>query len=119
MNEKRGIEMTNLVHPGPGIREDLKEISLSIVAAARILRVPRQRLAKVLNGKKPVTADLAFDLEPIIGKPAETWLHIQVAYDLDQLRRKVPPMLVRTGKGIVQIPHGWGGATRRPRRRSA
>jgi len=56
--------------------------------AARRIKVSRQALSSVLNGKADLTADMALRLEKAFGIDMETFLRIQNAYDIAQARRK-------------------------------
>ena len=53
---------------------------------ARILGVTRQALNNVVNGKSGISAEMAVRLTKAFGSSAETWLRMQVAYDLAQVR---------------------------------
>ena len=53
-----------------------------VTAAAEWLGVSRQSLSELLNGRNGVSADMAIRLEKAGWSNAETWLGVQVAYDL-------------------------------------
>ena len=65
----------------------LEPLELSVTAAAKILRVSRQALNNVVNGKAAVSPDMAILLSKAFGSTPETWLQIQLAYDLAQARK--------------------------------
>ena len=70
-------------HPG----EILREIVLPAVAPgkaeiARMLGVSRQHLYDVLGERKPVTSQMALRLARLFGGEPDTWLRMQMAYDL-------------------------------------
>jgi addiction module HigA family antidote len=77
------MEMYNPPHPGEIIREDcLAPLNLSVTAAAEWLGVSRQSLSELLNGHNGVSAEMAIRLEKAGWSTAETWLGVQLAYDL-------------------------------------
>ena len=77
------MPMKNPVHPGKIIRHDcLVPLGLTVTAAAKALRVSRQALNNLLNGKAGVTPEMAIRLEKAFGGTADTWLRMQMNYDL-------------------------------------
>jgi addiction module HigA family antidote len=81
-------EMKSPMHPGEVVALNLDELGISISAAARGLGITRQQLHKVLAGTSAVTPEMAVKLEAALGSTAETWLRMQVNYDLSKLRAK-------------------------------
>jgi len=80
------MQMKNPAHPGRLIKNELNEMGISVAAAAESLGVTRQQLYNVINGKSAVTPEMAVRLEQAIGSTADTWLRMQIAYDLAQIR---------------------------------
>jgi addiction module HigA family antidote len=77
------MKMHNPAHPGEVIRETcLEPLGLSVTAAAKGLGVTRKALSELLNGHSGVSADMAIRLEKAFGSTAETWLRMQIQYDL-------------------------------------
>ena len=77
------MPMKNPVHPGSIIRHDcLVPLGLTVTAAAKVLGVSRQALNNLLNGKAGVTPEMAIRLEKAFGGTADTWLRMQMNYDL-------------------------------------
>src|SRR2546429_1256887 len=77
------MPMKSPVHPGKIIRHDcLVPLGLTVTAAAKVLRVSRQALNNLLNGKAGVTPEMAIRLEKAFGVTADTWLRMQMHYDL-------------------------------------
>jgi addiction module HigA family antidote len=81
-------EMKSPMHPGEVVALNLGELGISISAAARGLGITRQQLHKVLAGTSAVTPEMAVKLEAALGSTAETWLRMQVNYDLSKVRDK-------------------------------
>ncbi len=81
------MRMKNPVHPGRVIRQDcLEPLDLSVTAAARALGVTRQALNNVVNERAAISPEMAVRLSKAFGGTAETWLAMQAAFDLAQLR---------------------------------
>lgn len=77
------MEMHDPPHPGEVLRElCLAPLGLSVTAAAKWLGVSRQSLSELLNGRNGVSAEMAIRLEQAFGSTADTWLRMQIAYDL-------------------------------------
>src|SRR5271157_3739114 len=91
-----GISMKNPVHPGRIVRHDcLEPLGLSVTAGAKILGVSRQTLSKVVNGKSGITPEMAIRLTKAFGGTEETWLRMQLAWDLAAARRNESRIRVR------------------------
>jgi addiction module HigA family antidote len=70
-------------HPGEILREDvLPGLGRTKAEVARAMRVSRQQLYDILNGKKPVSPRMALRIARLTGTSAEFWLRMQCAYDL-------------------------------------
>ncbi len=71
------------IHPGETLREILHEAGLSANALALALRIPANRVTKILKGERAITADTAMRLARYFGTTAEMWMNLQAKYDLD------------------------------------
>ena len=84
---KNRMPMKNLPHPGLSVRHDcLEPLGLSVTEGARVLGVTRQALNNLVNGNAGISPEMAVRLDKAFGCGAETWLRIQMAYDLAQVR---------------------------------
>ena len=70
------------IHPGAFLRETLGELALSQAQFARAIGVAPMRISHVINGARPVTADLALLFGRALGQSPQYWLNLQAAYDL-------------------------------------
>lgn len=83
------MAMKNPPHPGLSVRHDcIEPLGLTITEAAEALGVTRQTLNNLVNGKSGISAEMAIRLDKAFGGGAETWLRLQVAYDLAQARQR-------------------------------
>jgi antitoxin HigA-1 len=87
--------MKNPSHPGSLIKSDLDELGLSVIAAAKALGISRQQLHSVIAGRAGVTPEMAVRLEKALGSTADTWLRMQMNYDLAQIRAKASSLKVK------------------------
>jgi addiction module HigA family antidote len=77
------MPMKNPAHPGQIVRHGcLDALGLSVTEGAKILGVTRQALNNVVNGKSGISAEMAIRLSKAFGSTPETWLRMQLAYDL-------------------------------------
>jgi addiction module HigA family antidote len=87
--------MFNPPHPASILREDvLPALGLTVSEAARQLGVSRVALSRVLNERAGISVDLARRIEAWLGAEnggrAETWLKMQIDYDLWRLEKLSP-----------------------------
>ena len=80
------MKMKNPVHPGLLVSECLSDLGLSVAEAAKGLGITRQQLHNVIAGRSSVTPEMAIRFEKAFGSTADTWLRMQMNYDLAQTR---------------------------------
>ncbi len=95
------MPMKDPPHPGLGLRDDIEALGLSVAEAAEGIRVTRQQLYNVLSGKHAITPEMALRLEMAIGGTADSWLAMQAAYDLAQLRKRNTIVIRRLGPKVA------------------
>jgi antitoxin HigA-1 len=84
--------MHSPAHPGVILREMyLKPMKVSITAAADALGVSRKHISSIVNGRSPVTPDMAMRLAAVFETEAQFWVNLQAQYDLWVVTQKVPP----------------------------
>lgn len=88
------------MHPGVYLKELLDELKLSQYRIAQDLGIPAMRINHVVNGRRPVTAELALRLGRYFGQSPRYWINLQSRYDMDvaedalsaQVTREVRPL---------------------------
>ena len=81
--------MQNPPHPGGIVkRQCLEPLGLTMTRAAQGLGVTRQALSELVNERTGVSVDMAIRLSKAFGSTPETWLEMQMAYDLWQARER-------------------------------
>lgn len=90
------MPMKDPVHPGRIVRHDcLEALGLSVTEGAKVLGVTRQALNNIVNGKSGISPEMAIRLTKAFGSTPETWLGIQIAYDLAAVRKHQNKIKVR------------------------
>ena len=83
------MPMKNPPHPGHSIKiECLEPLGLTVTEGAKVLGVARSTLSRVINGQASITPEMAIRLSKAFGSTPETWLKMQQAYDLAQMKAK-------------------------------
>ena len=84
------------IHPGIILREEvIKENSLTVTHAARMLGVTRVALSAVLNGNAAISAEMAFRLEAVFGGNADFWTRLQMKYQNWSAAEKVKKLRLK------------------------
>src|ERR1700733_4669839 len=90
------MPMKNPAHPGRIVKSAcLEPLGLSVTDGAKVLDVTRQTLTKIVNGKSGISPEMAIRLSKAFGSTPETWLRMQVAWDLAQARKNERNIRVR------------------------
>ena len=88
------MEMKNPAHPGALVKECLDDLGLSVAEAAKGLGITRQQLYNVIAGRSNVTPEMAIRFEKAFGSTADTWLRMQMNYDLAKMRKRAASIIV-------------------------
>ena len=80
-----------------------RTFGLSVTEAAKALGVTRQALSDVVNERAAVSVEMAIRLSKAFGSSPETWLGMQMAYDLWQARSRTNRIRVRSFKALGDI----------------
>src|SRR5882762_11926202 len=90
------MPMKTPVHPGRIVRHDcLEPLGLSVTEGAKVLGVSRQALNNIVNGKSGISPEMAIRLTKAFGSTPETWLRMQIAYDLAAARKNESKIKIR------------------------
>jgi len=86
--------MYNPPHPGEILREDvLLELGISVTEAASQLGVTRVMLSRIINSKAGISPDMALRLAAWFDTTPDSWLNMQVSYDLWRAEQKPRPKI--------------------------
>ena len=82
-------DLVEAIHPGIVLHNKfMKPNGLSINRLARDLVVPPNRIHAIIHGERSVTADTALRLAAYFDIAAESWLGLQIDYDLRVARHR-------------------------------
>ena len=91
--------MKNPPHPGLHVRDEIDALGRSVSKAADALGATRSQLHRVLAGQSAISAEMALQLETVIGSTADMWLRLQAAYDVAQVRMRADSII----KGLSRL----------------
>ena len=92
------------VHPGEVLREEyLAPYQLTANALAKILKVPASRINDIVLERRGVTPDTALRLARFFGGDAQSWLNLQLAYDLKIAEKQRAKAIAREVPTVQQL----------------
>lgn len=89
------------IHPGEFLKEALDELGLTQAQFARAIGVSAMRISHVINGTRPVTAELALLFGRAFKQTPQYWLSLQAAFDLKMAQRTISTQL----RGVRPLAH--------------
>jgi antitoxin HigA-1 len=84
------LTTTEPIHPGALLKQDLDDAGISINELARSIRVPGNRLSRIIRGERGISADTAVRLAAYWGTSARYWMNLQMLYELDVVQLTQP-----------------------------
>lgn len=76
------------MHPGEYINDVYVEgFEFTRGTLAKMLKVSDSTISRLIAGKMDLSAEMAYRLEHVFGRSAESWLAMQADFDLDQIRQ--------------------------------
>ena len=82
-------------HPGRIVRQEcIEPLGLTITAAAKHLRVTRQAINNLVNERAGISPEMAIRLSKAFGSTPETWLGLQMDYDLARAEKKASDLKI-------------------------
>jgi addiction module HigA family antidote len=76
----------------------LKPNGLSVLEGAKILKVARQTLSKLVNGKAGISTEMSIHIAKAFGGTPHGWYAMQAAYDLAQANKQAGKINVKPFK---------------------
>ena len=72
------------IHPGEILRSEfLDELGITPYALAKNTGIDKGNLSRIINGKSAISADTALRLGQFFGTSPNSWMNLQVRYDLE------------------------------------
>ena len=79
-------------HPGEILKEMyMTPLGVTVTKVADALGVTRKHVSAIVNGRAPVTPDMAVRLAGVFGTEPEIWVNLQAQYDLLPARQQAKP----------------------------
>lgn len=75
------------IHPGEFLKEMLEDLGTSQAQFARTIGVSSMRVSYIVNGTRPVTAELALLFGRAFNQSPQYWLNLQASHDLKTAER--------------------------------
>ncbi len=69
-------------HPGQVVLDILEDLEISQTEFAKILGVSRRTVNQIIQGRRPITVDMAIRIGKAFGNGPESWLNLQQKIDL-------------------------------------
>lgn len=92
------------IHPGEILREEfLAPLGVSAHALSQALRVPPARINEIVREKRGVTPDTALRLARFFGGDAQSWMNLQMAYDLKLAERAAARQIAKEVPTLAQL----------------
>ena len=88
------------IHPGEFLYEILAELGMSQASFARKIGVAPMRISHIVNGDRPVTAELALLFGRAFGQSPQYWLNLQAAFDLRIAEERIKGRLINMSELI-------------------
>ena len=82
-----------VIHPGDFLKEALDELGLTQAQFARAIGISPMRIFHIVNGMRPVTAELALLFGRAFRQTPQYWLNLQSTYDLKTAQRTMGAQL--------------------------
>ncbi len=92
------------IHPGEILREEyLAPLGVSAHALSQALHVPPARINEIVREKRGITPDTALRLARFFGGDAQSWMNLQIAYDLKLAEKSAAKQIAREVPTIAQL----------------
>lgn len=92
ITEGKAARMHNPAHPGEILRDlYLEPMGVTVSEAANALGYSRKHLSAVINGRSPVTPDMAARLAVAFSTEPDVWINLQAQYDVWTISRAAKP----------------------------
>lgn len=88
--------MHSPAHPGEILKEMyMGPLGVTITQTADALGVSRKHVSSIVNGRVPVSPDMAARLAGVFGAEPDIWINLQAQYDLWHVRQHGRPKVKR------------------------
>jgi HTH-type transcriptional regulator/antitoxin HigA len=115
MSKKNKIAAHDLVagdvfHPGVFLKEEIDARAMKQVQLAEAIGLSKTEVSLIIHGKRNITVAIAIKLEDLLNIDAETWMNMQVKYEIELMKISLqrprslgPARLIRNKKAQPKI----------------
>ncbi len=90
-------------HPGELLRDIVNDSTVTATDVAKILRISRGLLYKIMAKEKPVTPETALKIAAWVGNTATLWLNLQHDWDVWKAEKELKPILNEIKKVSLKV----------------
>ncbi len=95
------------VHPGRILRQEfLEPAGISQYKLAKAAGLSEMLISNIVRGKRAVSAETALRFEAALGVSAETWLNLQMLYDLEKAENESGRAIHSTTSRVSLLENG-------------
>lgn len=69
-------------HPGEYLKDEINARKWTFAHLASLTGISRKKIVSLIRGKSEITPDVAHALAEAFGQEAQTWMNLQVSYEL-------------------------------------
>ncbi|MBW8050607.1 MAG: HigA family addiction module antidote protein [Cytophagales bacterium] len=94
MNKSKPIKLTKEIvpgqafHPGIFLNDEIKYRNINQKELAKTMGITPITLSEIIHGKKNITPAIALKLEKALDIDAQSWMRLQLGFELDSIRIK-------------------------------
>jgi addiction module HigA family antidote len=97
------------IHPGIFLEEILDDLEISHSKLAAAIDVPTESVTAIVNGRSPVTGELAMRIGKALWMTPETWMNLQKMYELEAAKistdtSSIVPLVPPPDESLLQAP---------------
>jgi addiction module HigA family antidote len=94
MTTKRKIPAHQLIagdvfHPGEFVLNELEAREMKQVELAEKLDMSKSEINLLVHGKRNITVPIAIKLEKVFRISAETWMNLQMRYEIELVKKRI------------------------------
>ncbi len=93
------------IHPGEMLNDEIKARGITQRKFADVLGCSYYVVNEVVNGKRPISVEMALKIEAALGTPAYIWQRLQADYDMQVARKdsKLSALLKRIQSAAAML----------------
>jgi HTH-type transcriptional regulator/antitoxin HigA len=113
MATKYEISKSLLSPPGDTIQEHIDFVGMSQAELAERMGRPKEKINDIIKGREPISTTTAFQLEKVLGIPADFWMNREKTYRKELYKLHQKEWFEKEKDWLVAFPikimkkHGW------------